>query len=128
MKRIMLRVSLLMMLLAVANATTRAEQKSSAQSAELHFLVLKQETGKPIRNASVVLHRLDKEGRQKDTLELKTDNEGRASLDGIGYGRVRVQVIVHGLQTFGEDYDVVQPRMDFKIELKPPKQQFSIYK
>jgi hypothetical protein len=40
---------------------------------------------------------------------------------------LRVQVIAHGLQTYGEDYDVKQPAMEFKIELKPPKHQISIY-
>jgi hypothetical protein len=48
-------------------------------------------------------------------------------VDGIAYGKLRVQVIVPGLQTYGEDYDVKQPAMEFTIGMKPPKQQISIY-
>ena len=107
---------------------THAAQKGSEQSSELHFLVIRQESGKPVRNASVVLHGFDKHGRQQTNgFELKTDSEGKASVDGIPYGKLRVQVIAHGLQTYGEDYDVKQPAMEFTIELKPPKPQISIY-
>jgi hypothetical protein len=105
-----------------------AEQKGLEQSSALHFLVITQENGKPVRNASVVLHKLDKDGRQRnDGYQLKTDHEGKASVDGIAYGKLRVQVIAHGFQTYGEDYDVKQPAMEFTIELKPPKHQISIY-
>ena len=37
-------------------------------------------------------------------MELKTDAEGKANFDGIPYGVLRVQVLAHGFQTFGEDY------------------------
>jgi len=105
-----------------------AGQKRAEQSSELHFLVIRQGDGKPVRNASVVLHPLDKDGRQRsDGIELKTDNQGKASVDGITYGKLRVQVIAHGLQTYGEDFEVKQPAMEFTIELKPPKPQISIY-
>ena len=104
-----------------------AGSKNSGQTAELHFLVVRQENGKPLRNASVVVHQLDKDGRQRMSLQLKTDSEGKATLDGISFGKVRVQVIVQGFQTFGEDYEVAKPVLDFKIEMKPPKKQVSIY-
>jgi hypothetical protein len=107
-----------------------AAQPSPERSAELHFLIIRQGSGKPIRNASVVLQRLDK-GRQRrrsdSGYQLKTDGQGRASVNGIDYGRLRVQVFAHGLQTYGEDYDVNQPAMEFTIELKPPKEQISVY-
>ncbi len=101
--------------------------KGPEQTAELHFLVIRKENKQPVRNASVVLHRLDNEGRQRDSLQLKTDSQGRASIDGISYGRLRVQVIAPGRQTFGEDYEVKQPTMEFEIELNPPREQLSIY-
>ena len=108
--------------------TASGQNKPSGQASSLNFVVLKDDNGKPVRNASVVLHQLDKGGRQRsDGLELKTDNQGKASVDGIAYGKWRVQVIAHGLQTYGEDYDVKQPAMEFTIELKLPKHQISIY-
>lgn len=121
------RLSLAVALAILVPLLAWAEPKDSEQTAELHFLIVRQENKKPLRNASVVLHQLGKDGRQRDTLQLKTDSEGRASIDGIPYGRLRVQVIAPGRQTFGEDYDIKQPTMDFHIELNPPKQQLSIY-
>ncbi len=122
------RIGLVAAALLLAPVFIRAAQKAPEQSAELHFLVISQESGKPVRNASVVLHPLDKAGRQRaDGFQLKTDSEGKASIDGVAYGMLRVQVIAHGLQTYGEDYEVKQPAMDFTIELKPPKPQISIY-
>jgi hypothetical protein len=111
----------------VLPALSGAERKPSEAVSELRFLVVRQENKKPVRNASVVLHQLDTQGRQRQTLQLKTDSEGRASIDGMPYGKLRVQVIAPGLRTFGEDYDIAQPTMDFRIELQPPRGQVSIY-
>jgi len=103
-------------------------QHDPGRSAELHFLIVRQGSVKPIRNASVVLHYLGKDGKQRsDGYQLKTDSEGKASVDGIAYGKLRVQVIAHGFQTYGEDYEVKQPTMELTIEMKPPKEQLSIY-
>jgi len=96
--------------------------------ATLNFIVLKDYNGKPVRNASVVLHSVSDKGRQeKGGLELKTDADGKASYEGIPYGKLRVQVLAHGLQTYGDDYDVKQPTLDITIKLKRPEGQFSIY-
>jgi hypothetical protein len=122
------RIGLVAAVLLLAPVFLHAAQKAPEQSAELHFRVIRAESGKPVRNASVVLHPLDKAGRQRpEGLQLKTDSEGKASIDGVAYGKLRVQVIAHGLQTYGEDYEVKQPAMEFTIELKPPKPQISIY-
>jgi hypothetical protein len=60
-------------------------------------------------------------------MELKTDAEGKASFDGVPYGKLRIQVLAHGFQTFGEDYEVNQPTMEITIKLKRPENQYSIY-
>lgn len=101
-----------------------ADEKSS----ELKFVVVKEENGKPVRNASVVLHEVDKEGHQsKGGLEVKTNAEGRASVPGAPYGKMRVQVLAHGFQTFGEDYEINQPNQEIVVKLKRPQKQYSIY-
>ena len=105
-------------------AALQAEQKYS----NLNFLVVKADNGKPVRNASVVLHPVDKEGRQaKGGLELKTDPEGKARFAGAPYGKLRVQVLARGFQTYGEDYDIREPELAITIKLKRPQGQFSIY-
>src|SRR5580700_8719622 len=94
----------------------------------LSFVVLKDDNGKPVRNAGVVMHSVGKNGKQdRGGLELKTDAEGKASFDGVPYGKLRVQVLAPGFQTFGEDYDINQPTMEITIKLKRPEGQYSIY-
>src|SRR5882724_13473256 len=95
---------------------------------KLKFVVIKDYNGKPIRNASVVLHPVAKNGKQeRGGIQLKCDPEGKASYDGVPYGKVRVQVLMPGFQTFGEDYDIDKPEMEITIKLKRPVEQYSIY-
>jgi hypothetical protein len=96
--------------------------------ATLNFLVVKADNGKPIRNASVVLHPVAKDGSQKHSgYQLKTDTDGKASFDGAPFGKLRVQVLMHGFQTYGEDFDINRPTHEITIKLKRPQDQYSIY-
>ncbi len=98
------------------------------KSSNVSFQVLKEDNGKPVRNASIVLHTVDKKGNQdKGGLELKADPDGKASMDGLPYGKLRVQVLARGFQTYGEDFDLNQPTQEIVIKLKRPQQQYSIY-
>jgi hypothetical protein len=99
------------------------------KSATLQFIVIKDENGKPVRNAEIVLHGVDKHGKQRsDGLELKTHEDGKAEISGIPFGKIRVQVIAHGLRTFGEDYDINQPSHEITIKMQKPQEQYTIYK
>ncbi len=92
----------------------------------MHFVVVRDWNGKPIRNAAVVLHPITKKGKQAlGGMELKTDDDGKTGIDGIPYGPLRVQVLVPGFQTFGEDYKVNRPDMEITIKLKRPVKQYS---
>ena len=94
----------------------------------LRFVVVKDYNGKPIRNAGVVLHPVKKNGQQSlGGMELKTDNDGRAHIDGIPYGPLRVQVLAPGFQTFGEDYQIDKPELEITVKLKRPGGQYSVY-
>ena len=116
----------LLLLAATAQQTKDAQPDSTAV---LNMVVIRETNGKPVKNAEVVVHLLDKEGRVKqEGLELKTHEDGKADAPGIPFGRVRVQVIARGYRTFGEDYEVSQPQMDITIKLQKPQDQFSIYK
>jgi hypothetical protein len=110
-----------------ANASDKKSQYEFPV-ASLSFVVVKDYNGKPVRNAGVVMHSVGKHDKQdKGGLELKTDAEGKASFDGVPYGKLRVQVLAPGFQTFGEDYEVNQPSMEITIKLKRPEGQYSIY-
>jgi hypothetical protein len=110
-----------------AGASDKRSQYDVPVSA-LSFVVLKDDNGKPVRNAGVVMHSVGKNGKQdRGGLELKTDAEGKASFEGVPYGKLRVQVLATGFQTYGEDYEVNKPTMEITIKLKRPGGQYSIY-
>ena len=100
----------------------------AGDTSNLKFMVVKDKNGKPIRNASVILHPVDKHGHQeRGGLQVKTDGEGKTSYDGVPYGKLRIQVIASGFQTFGEDFDINKPVTEINIRMKPPQEQYSIY-
>jgi len=103
-------------------------QDDEGPMSDLRFLVVRDYNGKPVRNAAVVLHPVNRKGKQtRGGLELKTDNEGRTNIDGIPYGPLRVQVLAPGFQTFGEDYKIDKPELEITVKLKRPGEQYSIY-
>jgi hypothetical protein len=121
----MLCAFLLTLMLATA---LMAGGKDDGPQSTLNFVVLKDDNGKPVRNAAVVLHPVGQHGKQsKGGFELKTDNEGQTHFDGIPYGNLRVQVIANGFQTYGSDFNVNQADQVITIRLKRPQGQYSIY-
>ena len=103
-------------------------QDDTGPMSELRFVVVRDFNGKPVRNAAVVLHPVNRKGKQsRGGLELKTDNEGRTNIDGIPYGLLRIQVLAPGFQTFGGDYDINKPQLEITVKLKKPGGQYSIY-
>ena len=94
----------------------------------INFVVLRDASGKPVRNAAVIVHGVGKHDKQeRGGIELKTDADGKASFEGIPYGKWRVQVLAPGFQTFGGDYDVDKPTVEVTVKLKRPGGQYSIY-
>lgn len=120
-------VLVIFLLLGVA-AAQRDKEEDEGPTADLNFVVLKEDNGKPVRNASVIMHPVSASGKQgRGDLELKTDLDGKANYDDMPYCRIRIQVLAAGFQTFGEDYVIGQPKMTFTIKLKRPQKQYSIY-
>ncbi|MBZ5666500.1 MAG: carboxypeptidase-like regulatory domain-containing protein [Acidobacteriia bacterium] len=103
-------------------------QDDDGPTSSLRFVVVRDSDGKPVRNAEVVLHPVKRKGKQeKGEMTLKTGPEGKASVDGIPYGPLRVQVLVPHFQTFGEDYEINKPELEITVKLKHPGGQYSIY-
>ncbi len=120
-----LRVCAVACLLTAASFSFAGEKEALSV---VNFTILKEFNGKPLRNASVILHPVDKNGKQKSTgAQLKTDPTGKTSYPGIPFGKVRVQIIAPGYQTFGQDYDINKDTFDIEIKMKRPQEQYSIY-
>ena len=103
-------------------------QDDEGPTSALRFVVVRDSDGKPVRNAEVVLHPVKHKGKQgQGEVELKTDAEGKTSVDGIPYGPLRVQVLAPHFQTFGEDYEINKAEMEITVKLKRPGGQYSVY-
>lgn len=89
--------------------------------------------GKPIERASVILD--FQEGRSVAKLgkkivrhwESRTNQDGIARLPEIPQGKVRIQVIAKGYQTFGETYEILEEEKTIEIRLNPPQPQYSAH-
>jgi hypothetical protein len=104
------------------------DKKDDGPQSAVSFLVLKNDSGKPVRNAAVIMHPVGKNGKQQRSgFELKTDNDGKTHFDGVPYGPLRIQVIAPGFQTFGDDYTIAQSSQEITIRLRRPQGQYSIY-
>ena len=94
-------------------------------------IVLKNQAGKPVDHASVVVrfvqgHSVVKLGKAiRTTFELRSNQEGEARIPSIPQGKILVQVIAKGYQTFGQIFDVTEEEKTIDIALNPPQQQYS---
>jgi hypothetical protein len=114
--------------LGAPRAAWAQDDEDDGPMSNMKFVVVRDASGKPVRNAAVVLHPVKKNGKQAmGGLELKTDEEGKTWIDGIPYGQLRIQVLAPGFQTFGEDYEIKQPETQITVRLKKPTGQFSVY-
>jgi hypothetical protein len=121
-------LTFLLLLFVLPGDAAAQKDQDNEPTAVLNFIVIKEDNGKPVRSAAVIMHPVNTHGKQsRGGLELKTDADGKTSFDGIPYGKLRVQVLATGFQTFGEDYEVDRAKMEVTIKLKRPQGQYSIY-
>jgi hypothetical protein len=96
-------------------------------------IVLKDQAGKPVDHASVVVrfvqgHSVVKLGKAiRTTFELRSNQEGEARIPSIPQGKILVQVIAKGYQTFGQTFDITEEEKTLDITLNPPQQQYSAH-
>jgi hypothetical protein len=103
-------------------------QDDEGPMSSLQFVVVRDTDGKPLRNAQVVLHPVQRKGKQaQGEMDLKTDADGKTTVDGIPYCPLRVQVMAPHYQTFGEDYEINKPQMQITVKMKHPGDQYSTY-
>lgn len=89
--------------------------------------------GKPVDNASVRVqflegHSVTKLGkRNKTSWEMKTNQDGVVGIPPIPQGKILVQVMAKGYQTYGDKIDVDEEEKTVEIKLKPPQSQYSAH-
>lgn len=91
------------------------------------------DSDKPVDRASVIVKFVQgrdyiKLGRKiRDTYELRTNQEGEASIPEIPQGKILVQIIAKGYQTYGQTLDINEPERTVEVKLNPPQKQYSAH-
>ena len=96
-------------------------------------IVIKNQSGKPVDRASVIVnfiqgHSIVKLGKAVHTsYELRSNQEGEATIPSIPQGKIKIQVIAKGFQTFGQVFEVNEEEKTLDVTLNPPQQQYSAH-
>src|ERR1700730_12511167 len=96
-------------------------------------IVVKTQGGHPVDRASVVVrfvqgHAVVKLGKAvRTTFELRTNQDGEAKIPSIPQGKILVQVIAKGYQTFGQTFDVTDEEKTIESNLNPPQPQYTAH-
>lgn len=89
--------------------------------------------GKPVDRASVVVRFVS--GRSAVKLgkkimthwEMRTNQEGIAKIPSLPQGKLLIQVMAKGYQTFGETFEVTEEEKVLEVKLNPPQPQYSAH-
>ncbi|MBM3796874.1 MAG: carboxypeptidase regulatory-like domain-containing protein [Acidobacteria bacterium] len=119
---------LLASVLALSALPLAAEKEMTALQIEV-----KNGDGKPIDRASVLVRFV--EGRSKVKFgkkvvtrwELRTNQQGFAKIPPIPQGKILVQVIAKGYQTYGKTHEVEEEEKTIEVKLNPPQSQYSVH-
>jgi hypothetical protein len=91
------------------------------------------DSDRPLDRASVIVRFVEgraylKFGKHvRDTYELRTNQEGEATIPEIPQGKILIQVIAHGYQTYGQTVDITEEERTINIKLNPPQKQYSAH-
>jgi hypothetical protein len=121
----MTRRSLLATLAPVAALTLHAKTPTTQLS--IHVMT---PGGKPLDRASVIVKFVSGDVKIKKirtTWETKTDQEGYSRIPSIPQGKIQIQIIATGYQTFGQMFDIAEEEKTIEIKLNPPQAQYSAH-
>ena len=128
-REIMLDMARLLLLLAVSFVLPALV--SAADLTKIKIMVMTP-TGKPIDRASVVVsfagRSIAKFGKLvRTSWEVRTSQEGSVDIPEMPKGKIRVQVIAKGYQTFGQTFDVDEDERTIEVKLNLPQAQYSVH-
>jgi hypothetical protein len=95
-------------------------------------IVVTTQSGKPVDRADVIVRfggrSVAKFGKMvRTTWEMRSSQQGVADIPDMPKGKIRVQVIAKGYQTFGQTFDVDEDERTIEIKLNPPQPQYSAH-
>lgn len=117
-----------MVLVALAIVPLAAAQKDYT---EVKLVVVDSEKGTPVPKAGITLHFVRGKNlfgkKEKAEWDLKTDSHGQVSVPFIPHGKMRVQIIAKGYQTYGEDFEIAGDEQTINVKLSHPSDQYSVH-
>ncbi|MBM3783369.1 MAG: hypothetical protein FJW30_03360 [Acidobacteria bacterium] len=99
----------------------------------LRIEVRKAVNDKPVDRASVIVRFVEgrsviKLGKKINTsYQLRTNQDGVASIPPIPQGKIQIQIIAKNQQTFGQIFDVAEEEKTIEIKLNEPQAQYSVH-
>lgn len=95
--------------------------------------VRKAANDKPVDRASVIVRFV--EGRSVIKLgkkimtsyQMRTNQDGVATMPAIPQGKIQIQVIAKGMQTFGQIIEIEEEEKTVEVKLNNPQPQFSVH-
>jgi hypothetical protein len=116
-------------LLAALTLLSAATVPAATPTTQLAIHVLTP-SGKPLDRASVIVRFVSsniKIKKTRTTWETKTDQEGYSRIPSIPQGKIQIQIIAEGYQTFGQLFDISEAEKTIEIKLNPPQAQYSAH-
>lgn len=119
---------LLTAILAGSVSSLLAEKDLTALQVEVKDL-----QGKPVDRASVIVRFVQGRSKAKfgkkirTSWELRTNQQGLAKIPPIPQGKILVQVIAKGYQTYGQTHEIEEEEKTVEVKLKPPQPQYSAH-
>ena len=89
--------------------------------------------GAPVERAAVIVRFIEgrsiaKFGKKiRTTWETRTNMEGVAKIPSLPQGKIMIQVIAKGYQTFGQEFQIAEEAKTIQIKLNPPQPQYSVH-
>ncbi|MGH8248036.1 MAG: carboxypeptidase-like regulatory domain-containing protein [Gammaproteobacteria bacterium] len=119
--RIALLVSMGLMLACLAPAPLAADKEMTI----LTIAVFDAAKERPVPKASVTVNfvsgrKMLKMKKVRSEWGTKTNSKGLAELPEMPAGKIKVQVIAAGFQTFGDEYEITGPEHTITVRLKRP--------
>ena len=93
-------------------------------------VVVANERGTPVDRASVIVkfegRAISKLGKKvKTSWEMRSGQDGAVEMPELPKGKILVQVIAKGYQTFGKTFDVDEDERTIEVTVADPQKQFS---
>jgi hypothetical protein len=120
-------------LLALAAGIAGLPLLADAPTVRLRVEVRKATNDKPIDRASVIVKFIEGRSvfklgkRQITSYQLRTNQDGVATIPPIPQGKILIQVIAKGHQTFGDTFEIEEEEKTVEIKLNDPQAQFSVH-